>query len=88
MLLINIVLTIHQSVPGEDWEKMLDNTWTAVEDFAGLIEQLPKSKFWEDFGDNKYGNYYRNIQGIIEHSHYHLGQIVLIKKILLQADKN
>lgn len=72
----------------EDWEKMLDKTWKDVEDFAVLIEQLPEGKFWDDFWDNKYGNYYRNIQGIIEHSHYHLGQIVLIKKILLQTGKN
>jgi hypothetical protein len=72
----------------EDWEKLLDKTWTDAENFASLIEQLPESKLWEDFSDKKYGNYYRNIHGIIEHTHYHLGQIVLIKKILLQADKN
>ena len=72
----------------EDWEKLLDKTWTDAESFASLIEQLPESELWEDFSDNKYGNYYRNIHGIIEHNHYHLGQIVLIKKILLQADKN
>ena len=72
----------------EDWEKLLDKTWTDAENFAGLIEQLPESKLWEDFSEKKYGNYYRNIHGITEHLHYHLGQIVLIKKILLQADKN
>ena len=71
----------------EDWEKLLDKTWTEAENFAGMIEQLPESKLWEDFSDKKYGNYYRNIHGIIEHIHYHLGQIVLIKKILLQADE-
>jgi uncharacterized damage-inducible protein DinB len=72
----------------EDWEKLLDKTWADSENFASLIEQLPESKLWEDFSDKKYGNYYRNILGIIEHIHYHLGQIVLIKKILLQADEN
>ena len=72
----------------EDWEKLLDKTWTDAENFASLIEKLPESKLWEDFSDKKYGNYYRNIHGIIEHIHYHLGQIVLIKKILLQADEN
>ena len=72
----------------QDWEKLLDKTSADAENFASLIEQLPESKLWEDFSDNKYGNYYRNIHGIIEHIHYHLGQIVLIKKILLQADKN
>ena len=73
---------------GEDWEKLLDKTWTDAENFASLIEQLPESRLWEDFTDEKYGNYYRNIHGIIEHSHYHLGQIALIKKILMQADKS
>ncbi len=71
----------------EDWEKLLDKTWTDAEDFASLIEQLPESKLWEAFSDEKYGNYYRNFHGIIEHTHYHLGQIVLIKKILLEANE-
>jgi hypothetical protein len=70
----------------EDWENLLNKTWTDAENLASLIEQLPESKLWEIFLDNKYGNYYRNIHGIIEHSHYHLGQIVLIKKILLQDE--
>ncbi|MEW7291669.1 DinB family protein [Aquimarina sp. 2304DJ70-9] len=72
----------------EDWEKLLNKTWTDAENFASLIEQLPESTLWENFTEEKYGNYYRNIHGIIEHTHYHLGQIVLLKKILLQSDKN
>jgi len=69
----------------EDWEKLLNKTWSDAENFAQLIEQLPESKLGEIFSDEKYGNYYRNIHGIIEHTHYHLGQIVLIKKMLLQT---
>jgi hypothetical protein len=65
-----------------DWQNMLDKVWADAETFAGLIAQLPEDKLWEDFSDPKYGNYYRNIQGIIEHTHYHLGQIALIKKLL------
>jgi hypothetical protein len=68
----------------EDWEKLLDKTWDDAENLAKMIEQLPESKLWEDFSENKYGDYYRNLEGIIEHIHYHLGQIVLIKKIILQ----
>lgn len=71
----------------DDWKKMLEKTWADAEKFATLIEQLPETKLWEDFSDGKYGNYYRNLHGIIEHCHYHLGQVVLIKKILLQTDK-
>ena len=69
----------------EDWEKLLNKTWADGENFATGIEQLPETKLWETFTDEKYGNYYRNINGIIEHTHYHLGQIVLIKKILSTA---
>jgi 1,2-phenylacetyl-CoA epoxidase catalytic subunit len=71
----------------QDWENMLNKTWADTENFALLIEQLPESKLWENLSEEKYGNYYRNLNGIIEHTHYHLGQIVLIKKILLQEDK-
>jgi hypothetical protein len=67
-----------------DWEQLLAKTFSDAEIFAGLVEQLTESKWWEDFSDKKYGNYYRNIHGIIEHIHYHLGQIVIIKKIVLQ----
>lgn len=70
----------------EDWENLLNKTFTDAEYFASLIEQLPENKLWEDFSEKKYGNYYSNIHGIIEHNHYHLGQIVLIKKML--RDKN
>ena len=68
----------------EDWEKLLNKTRDDAERFAILVEQLPESKLGETFADEKYGNYYRNIHGIIEHTHYHLGQIVLIKKLLAQ----
>ncbi len=66
----------------EDWEKLVDKTMTEAEKLATLVEQMPESKLWEDFWGDKYGNYYRNIHGIIEHTHYHLGQIVLINKII------
>lgn len=65
-----------------DWDNLLDKVFTEAEYLAALIEQLPDSKLNENFSDGKYGNYYRNLSGIIEHTHYHLGQIVLIKKLL------
>lgn len=66
----------------EDWQNMIANLLADAEKAAQLIEQLPETKFFEDFSDKKYGNYYRNIHGIIEHTHYHLGQIALIKKLV------
>lgn len=69
----------------QDWEMFLEKVWTDAETFASRIEKLPEHKLLEIFTDEKYGNYYRNLHGIIEHMHYHLGQIVLIKKIIQQS---
>lgn len=65
-----------------DWKNLLNKTWADAERFASLLEQLPESRFGEVFTDKKYGTYYRNMHGIIEHIHYHLGQIVVIKKLI------
>ena len=70
-----------------DWQKMLDRTWRDAEKFARVIEELPESLLGETFSEEKFGNYYRNINGVIEHNHYHLGQIVLMKKLLLSTVK-
>lgn len=69
----------------EDWQALIDKTLDDVENFASLVEKLPEEKLWENLADPKYGNYYRNLHGIIEHTHYHLGQIVIIKKLLNQS---
>jgi len=66
----------------EDWEQFLATVWATAEKFADAVEQLPEEQLQTVFSEEKYGTYYRNIQGIIEHSHYHLGQIVVVKKIL------
>ena len=65
-----------------DWEHL---TYKVYEDAAAvtlLIEQLPDTQLWETFADEKYGSYFRNIQGLIEHTHYHLGQIAILKKLI------
>lgn len=66
----------------EDWEQFTAKVFADARRFAELIDQLPESRLDDDFTDPKYGSYYRNIQGIIEHTHYHLGQIALIKKLV------
>lgn len=67
----------------EQWEELLNKLWNDSEKFASLLEQMPDSKMNEVFVDEKYGTYLRNIDGTIEHAYYHLGQITLIKKILI-----
>lgn len=67
----------------EDWEKLLNKMLSNAEEFANLVEKMSDEKLEEIFVDEKYGNYYRNINAMIQHSFYHLGQIVMIKKMLL-----
>lgn len=65
----------------DDWQQLVSKALAEAELFAVQIEGLDEKKLFQDFQDSKYGNYFRNLVGIIEHTHYHLGQIVLIKKI-------
>lgn len=66
---------------GNAWSSFLEAMWVEAQQFAQQIEQLDDNLLGTDMDDPKYGSYYRNLQGIIAHAHYHLGQIVLIKKL-------
>jgi hypothetical protein len=66
----------------EAWQKKLESVYSDVEKIAAMIELLPDGKFSETFMQEKYGSYYRNTAGIVEHTHYHLGQIVFLKKMI------
>jgi uncharacterized damage-inducible protein DinB len=74
---------IHTEIKNEnEWQIFLKKIFADVEKATTLIKQLPDEKLQENFADKKYGSYYRNIHGIIEHTHYHLGQIVILKKLI------
>jgi len=73
----------HPPITNEkQWQALLTEVWGEVEAYAAKIEGLPEDVWGKDFAGEKYGSYYRNIQGVIEHSHYHLGQIVLLRKMM------
>ena len=67
-----------------EWESFLTKFYSDAEEFASLIEEMPDSMLDEVFIDEKYGTYSRNIDGMIEHSYYHLGQVSLILKLSLE----
>ena len=66
----------------DDWQKMVSNFLSNAERFANEIEKMPDQKLDEAFVDEKYGSYLRNIEGVIEHSYYHLGQVSLLRKMI------
>ena len=69
----------------EDWDKLLNDMWNSTEKFANHVEGMSDEKLEETFVDKRYGTYRRNIEGIIEHAYYHLGQISLIRKMLQET---
>lgn len=64
-----------------DWKKLASVLFANAKAFADAVEKMPDEKFDEVFVNEKYGTYLRNIEAVIEHSYYHLGQIVLIRKL-------
>jgi uncharacterized damage-inducible protein DinB len=65
-----------------DWQKLKDKVFSDCETFASLLDELSDEKLSENFSDGKYGTIQKNIDAIIDHSFYHLGQIVLLKKLI------
>ena len=65
-----------------DWNHLVDTFLANAESFVSEVELIPETMLEEPFVQEKYGSWARNLEGVIEHSYYHLGQISLIKKLL------
>lgn len=65
-----------------DWEKLVTTLLDHAEQFATAVSKMEDSLFDQVFVEEKYGTWLRNIEGVVEHSYYHLGQIVLIRKLI------
>jgi hypothetical protein len=59
-------------------KKLFDDT----RKLTSIIEKLTENQLKNIFVKENYGTVQRNIHGLIEHSYYHLGQLVLTKKII------
>lgn len=66
----------------DDWTNLVNTFLANAESFVQQVAQMPDTKLAEAFVEEKYGSYARNLEGVIEHSYYHLGQISLIKKMM------
>ena len=64
-----------------DWQKLKERTHESFIQLASLVKHFPEEKLEETYAEGK-SSYYKNFQGIVEHAHYHLGQIVILKNII------
>jgi uncharacterized damage-inducible protein DinB len=64
-----------------DWNALKEKTQQSFKQLANAVENFPEEKLFETSPAGR-SSYYKNFQGIVEHAHYHLGQIVILKKLL------
>jgi hypothetical protein len=65
-----------------EWDTLVRQFLQNAESFAEAVERMEDAALDLPFIDEKYGSTLRNIEGVIEHSYYHLGQVVLLRKML------
>lgn len=66
----------------DEWQNMIFTLLQNATIFSNKVELLNDETLDKCFVDEKYGSYERNIEAVIEHSYYHLGQIVMIGKMI------
>ena len=63
-----------------DWKEMIQCFTTNARAFVELVRNMTNQDLAANFVKPQYGTNRRNIEGLIEHSYYHLGQVVLMRK--------
>ncbi len=66
----------------DEWESLKAALYSNSEEFADHVSKMDGAKLSSNFVKEEYGDYRRNIQAMIEHAYYHLGQVVIIRKMI------
>ena len=70
-----------------NWINLVNEFVTNAEKFINHVEKMDDNILNQEFVKEEYGSYLRNIEGQIEHCYYHLGQVSLIKKLIVQRQQ-
>lgn len=65
------------------WQNTLQNLKNSQENWIGFLKKMNEADLEKIYPDNN-ASYYHNIQGIVQHDAYHLGQIILLAKMQRQ----
>ena len=71
-----------------DWQLLRNSFIENSNSIVKLIAIVPDDQWGKPFVKEEYGTYERNIEGLIEHSYYHFGQISLLLKLTNTATHN
>ena len=69
-----------------DWQKLVKEAFESAKKLADKIQDFDAEKLDAPIVKG-FSTAYKNFQGVVEHAHYHLGQMVMIKKYLETAGK-
>ena len=76
---------MHPISSESDWDHLRQQFLLSAKALESKLLRFPDIMLDQVFVKPEYGTYQRNIEGVIEHSYYHLGQVVLIRKLALEA---
>ena len=65
----------------QEWRSFIDEALVAAKRHAELVARLDDAILFQAFVEKKYGTWWDNLLGLIEHTHYHWGQISLLRKL-------
>lgn len=72
-----------------DWQRIKDDNMASAAELADIIGNIDEERLFQPIVPGR-SSIYKNVQGTVEHIHYHLGQIVILKKLIrrqLRIDK-
>jgi uncharacterized damage-inducible protein DinB len=69
----------------EEWNALKEKTHQSFIGLAAAIKNFPEEKLQDTYSPSIPSTYYRNFQGVVEHAHYHLGQIVILKNLITEV---
>lgn len=68
----------------EDWIRLKECNLQSAHQLADAVRQFPEEHL-NELTATGHATHYKTLHGITEHAHYHLGQIVLLKKLIRQT---
>lgn len=72
----------------EDWMHMKIEFYRNAQAMVDWVALLPDEQLDQPFVHEKYGSLQRNLEGVVEHSYYHLGQLVWMAKLTVVSGDN
>jgi hypothetical protein len=70
-----------------DWKELKQNVLQSAQELAQMIDTYPEERLMLPIVEDA-SSVYKSIHGVIEHAHYHLGQIVILKNLIRKQKSN